>query len=207
MVKVVGIIQARMSSSRLPGKVMLDLGGKTLLERVVERVKEASSIDEIIIATSTNEEDEIIKYVANKMKVKCIRGSLENVFARFKQAIIETNADIVIRITADNPLTNPALIDLGLKELKEKDLDYLSFKKVPIGSAVEVFQSGKFLTIDETALSKHNIEHVTSYFYQNKQQFKVKFIEDYYEEDLSHISVTVDTLTDYVKMYPNFLEK
>lgn len=206
MVKVVGIIQARMSSSRLPGKVMLDLCGKTLLERVVERVKAASSVDEIIIVTSVNEEDRIIEQLACKINVKCIRGSLQHVFSRFKKAIIETEADIVVRITADNPLTNPDLIDIGIKEIKISNLDYMSFKKVPIGSSVEVFRAASFLNIDESLLNEHNIEHVTSYFYQNEQQFEVKFIENYYEEDMSHISVTVDTLTDYVKIYLEFLK-
>lgn len=207
MVKVLGIIQARMSSSRLPGKVMLDLGGKTLLERVVEKVQSASSVDEIIIATSRNEEDIIIKYIADKLNVKCTRGSLEHVFSRFKQVIIESDADIVVRITADNPLTNPDLIDYGVKMLKENDLDYLSFKNVPVGSGVEVFLAEKFLAIDETSLNEHNIEHVTSYFYQNVEDFKVKFIEDYYEKDMSHISVTIDTLEDYIKICLQFMEK
>lgn len=204
MVKVVGIIQARMSSSRLPGKVMLDLGGKTLLERVVENVKKSSSIDEIIIATSMCEEDTVIEHVAKRLDVKCIRGSLEHVFSRFKKAIIESNADIVVRVTADNPLTNANLIDVGINQLQEKSLDYVSFKNVPVGTAVEVFNANTFLLINESILNSHNIEHVTSYFYQNRTEFNIEFIEDFYEKDMSHISVTVDTLADYVKVYSYF---
>lgn len=207
MVKVVAIIQARMSSSRLPGKVMLDLGGKTLLERVIESVKKASSIDEIIIATSSNEEDNIITNLADDIGIRCVRGSLEHVFSRFKQAINESNATLVVRVTADNPLTNPDLIDIGVKQLREKDLDYVSFKKVPLGSAVEVFNADAFLGIDEALLNEHNVEHVTSYFYQNNQQFNLKFIEDHFENDMSNLSVTVDTLNDYVKIYSYFSRK
>ena len=75
------------------------------------------------------------------MLIRCVRGSLVHVFSRFKQAIIESNATLVVRVTADNPLTNPDLIDIGVKQLQENDLDYVSFKKVPLGSAVEVFNA------------------------------------------------------------------
>ena len=141
MVKVVAIIQARMSSSRLPGKVMLHLGGKTLLEQVVDRVKSATKINEIVIATSTQEEDFIIEDKAKQIGTKCVRGSLNHVFSRFKQAILESGADIVVRITADNPLTNAELIDKAVERLINENLEYVSFKNIPVGTGVEVFKA------------------------------------------------------------------
>lgn len=202
MVKVVGIIQARISSSRLPAKVMLNVVGKTLLERVIERVRLTTVLDEVYVATSKNKEDDLIEEIAKKNNVKCFRGSLENVFDRFSQVISISKADIVVRITADNPLTEPKMIDYGVTYLQKNELDYTTFKNIPIGSAVEVFTANSFSKIqNQNNLSSHNIEHVTSYYYQNPNEFSIHYIDDFYEKDLSMISVTVDTLEDYLKVY------
>lgn len=208
MVKVVGIIQARISSSRLPAKAMLNIKGKTLLERVIERVQLSSVLDEIYIATSTNIEDDLIEEIANKNNIKCYRGSLENVFERFAQVISITNADIAVRITADNPLTEPKMIDNGVKYLQENKLDYVAYKNIPVGSGVEVFTAKSFLVIkNKNNLNSHNKEHVTSYYYQNENEFKIDFIKNFYNKNLGMFSVTVDTLEDYIKVnniYKNF---
>lgn len=205
MVKVVGIIQARISSSRLPAKAMLNIEGKTLLERVIERVQLSTKLDEIYIATSKNKEDDLIEDIAKKYHIKCYRGSLNNVFDRFAQVISISNADIVVRITADNPLTEPKMIDYGVSYLRKNKLDYLSFKNIPVGSGVEVFTSESFKKIqNQDNLNSHNIEHVTSYYYQNPHLFSIKYIEDFYNKNLSTLSVTVDTLEDYIKIYNIF---
>lgn len=200
MVKVIGVIQARISSNRLPAKVMLDVMGKTLLERVVERVQNSNVLDEIYIATSLKGEDVIIENISKKIGVKCFRGSLDNVFDRFIETIQKSEADIVVRITADNPLTEPNMIDYGVKHLTHYDLDYVGYKNVPVGTAVEIFTAKSFLSIPTSKLNIHNKEHVTSYYYQNLDKYKVEFIKDFYEEDLSNISLTVDTLKDYIKI-------
>lgn len=202
MVKVVGIIQARISSSRLPAKVMLNILGKTLLERVIERVHLSTALDELYVATSDRKEDDLIEEIAKKNHVKCFRGSLENVFDRFSQVISLSNADIVVRITADNPLTEAKMIDYGVTYLQKNELDYTIFKNIPVGSGIEVFTSKSFSIIKKkNNLNSHNIEHVTSYYYQNAHEFKIDYIEDFYDKNLSTLSVTVDTLEDYIKVY------
>ena len=204
LVKVVGIIQARITSSRLPCKVMLDLCGKSLLERVIEQAKKSQVLQEVYVATSVNQEDDLIEHVAQRSMTKCYRGSLNNVFQRFREGIDISDADIVVRITADNPLTNQELIDYGVKYLLVHELDYVGFRNVPVGTAVEVFTAKSFKTIPQGMLNEHNIEHVTSYYYQNPSVFKIDFVEEYYREDLSGISLTVDTLEDYTKVFNLF---
>ncbi|MCP1143746.1 cytidylyltransferase domain-containing protein [Lysinibacillus endophyticus] len=207
MVKIVGIIQARISSTRLPAKVMLNIDGKTLLERVIERVKVSKLLHELYIATSTNSEDDLIEEIALKNNTKCYRGNLENVFERFVEVVNLSNADIVVRITADNPLTEAKLIDYGVNFIIENNFDYIGYKNTPIGSAVEIFSAKSFLEIlTQNNLSLHNKEHVTSYYYQNPHRYSVYFIEDFYKENLSDISITVDTLEDYIKVYKIYNE-
>ncbi|WP_235852087.1 cytidylyltransferase domain-containing protein [Niallia nealsonii] len=199
--KVIGVIQARITSNRLPAKAMLDLEGKTILERVVERVKLSNKIDEIWIATSNQIEDDLIESLSKKNGIACFRGSLNNVFNRFYGVLSMADADIVVRITADNPLTEPRLIDKAIFNLINSNLDYIGYKNVPKGSGVEAFTRESFIKILQSGdLTSDHKEHVTSYYYQNQDKFKVKFIEDIYTEDQALVNVSIDTIDDYVKM-------
>lgn len=201
LVKVVAIIQARMSSTRLPAKVMLDLVGKTVLERVVDRVRLAGSVDEIWIATSTNVEDDLIEVIAKEIGVSCYRGSLENVISRYYETAELTKADIIIRVTADNPLTEPSFIDAAVVKLISDDLDYVGFDNIPLGTGVEAFTMKSLAELMKIAtLTNHNQEHVTSYYYQNPKEFKIGRINDTYFDRESQTRLTVDTLEDYVFM-------
>jgi spore coat polysaccharide biosynthesis protein SpsF len=202
LVKVVGVIQARISSNRLPAKVMLDLVGKTILERVIERVKLSNKIDEIWIATSNQKEDDLVENLSKKIGINCFRGNLNNVLERFYEVINISEADIVVRITADNPMTEPRLIDKAVCCILDSDVDYVGFKNVPIGSAVEVFTRKSFMKLAEVEdLTAHNKEHVTSYYYQNPRMFRVTFLtEGLYTETQASIKVTVDTIDDFVKV-------
>ena len=109
--KIVAIIQARMSSARLPGKVMLKLGDKIVLEHVTSRVKLAKSINQVVVATSTDASDDVISQWCEENQVDCYRGSLTDVLDRYVQAATHFNADYVVRITADCPLIDPHIID------------------------------------------------------------------------------------------------
>ena len=107
----VAIIQARMSSSRLPGKVMLDIAGKPMLQHVVERAKHASLVDQVVLATTTDPSDDLLEQYCQKNGISCYRGSLPDVLDRFYQAAMQFQADVIIRLTADCPLLDPELID------------------------------------------------------------------------------------------------
>ncbi|MCH9769689.1 MAG: NTP transferase domain-containing protein, partial [Gammaproteobacteria bacterium] len=111
MVNVLGIIQARMASNRLPAKIMLDLAGKPLLARVIESVRATQCIDELIVATSDDGSDDITKAFCEQNKMPCFRGSSSNVLARFYQAAKIYQPKYIVRITADNPLTSAILLD------------------------------------------------------------------------------------------------
>jgi spore coat polysaccharide biosynthesis protein SpsF len=111
MKKVVAIIQARMSSTRLPGKVLLDLGGRPVLERMIERVKHAKRITEAVVATTTDPSDEPIVELCARLGTPCFRGSLPDVLDRYYQCALVYKADVIVRLTGDCPLIDPELID------------------------------------------------------------------------------------------------
>jgi glutamate-1-semialdehyde 2,1-aminomutase/spore coat polysaccharide biosynthesis protein SpsF len=139
---IVAIIQARMGSSRLPGKTMMDLAGKPLLDRVLTQVAGSSMLDEIIVATSTEQQDNAIEAYVNQKGFRCIRGSKENVLSRYFEATQLSHADVIVRITADCPLHSPDTIDEVVSAFIAGDYDYASNTNPytrPDGQDVEVF--------------------------------------------------------------------
>jgi spore coat polysaccharide biosynthesis protein SpsF len=162
--KVVAIIQARMSSSRLPNKVALDVFGRCLLERVVGQVRRARTVDDLVVATSSAPEDEIVEGICRRLGAACFRGSLHDVRGRFVAAGRERGADIVVRVTADNPLTEPVFIDLlvdALRREPERSYAIMAMDRIPDGSQAEAFRYRALvdtLAWDDDAYSR---EHVT----------------------------------------------
>ena len=210
--KVVCIIQARMGSTRLPGKVMLDLCGKTVLGHVIERVKKVENIDEIVIATTTKEEDILIIEEALKYGVKIFRGSEEDVLSRYYYAAKDNEADMVVRITSDCPLIDPEITQKIIDYyLKNKDsFDYVSNtleRTFPRGLDTEVF-SFKALekAFNETILQRDR-EHVTPYIWDNPNMFSLGCYKN--DVDCSYLRWTLDTKDDfeligriYLYLYP-----
>lgn len=200
--KVVAIIQARMGSTRLPGKVMMDLCGKTVLEHVITRVKQAKEIDEIVIATTTKLEDKIIATGAERLGVKVFRGSEEDVLSRYYYAAKENNADVIIRITSDCPLIDPEIIDemvYKFKNLyKDNEVDYLSNtleRTFPRGLDVEVFSYKVLAEAFINAEKKYHKEHVTPYIYENPEKFNLVGYSS--DTDYSYHRWTLDTPEDF----------
>ena len=141
------IIQARNGSTRLPKKVMADLSGKPLLEFMINRVKRAKNINDIIIATTKKKEDDEIETLANKLDVKVFRGSSDNVLLRFKNASLITDSEHIVRLTADCPLIDPDIIDHAINIYKDKNVGYLCNNyppSFPDGLDVEIFQKELF---------------------------------------------------------------
>jgi spore coat polysaccharide biosynthesis protein SpsF len=112
--KKIAIIQARMSSSRLPGKVLMDITGRPMLQRIIERTMRANTLDGIVLATTTDPSDDILEQLCHKQDIPCYRGSLPDVLDRFYQSARKFHADVIIRLTADCPLIDPDLIDLTM---------------------------------------------------------------------------------------------
>lgn len=197
--KTAAIIQARMGSTRLPGKVMKDLKGKPVLWHVIERVKQAENIDQIIIATTIHERDKIIFEKAKECGVKAYRGSEENVLARYYEASNKCNVDTVVRITSDCPLIDPHVIDEIVEYYNKNDYTLvtnagsnLNNRTYPRGLDTEVFSFEVLEKAYNKTEEKYQIEHVTPYIYENYDDIY------YYKnnQDLSNYRLTLDTKED-----------
>ena len=120
--RVVGILQARMGSSRLPGKVLINILGKPMLQLQLERLKRSSQIDKLVVATTVNNLDKPIVELCTSLKISCFRGSEEDLLDRYYQTARKHKADYIVRLTGDDPLTDPFLIDEMVKKLKKVGL-------------------------------------------------------------------------------------
>jgi len=194
--KTVAIIQTRMGSSRLPGKVLMDLGGDTMMARVVARVRAASAIDEIVIARTTGRADDAIVREARRVGATPYRGSERDVLARYLGAARETNADRVVRMTSDCPLLDPAVIDEVVAACGP-DVDYASNtqrRTYPRGLDVEVFHRDTLERIARLATSEPAREHVTAYLVERPELFEVRDVVA--TADDSDLRWTVDCWDD-----------
>ena len=205
---ILAIIQARTNSTRLPRKVFLPLQGKSVIEHIIERTKHSKFIDKIVVATTTNEtDDELVNFLQEKCLV--FRGSEDDVLQRFKHCAIEHQADIIVRLTADDPLKDPEIIDLAIEKfLQNSETDYCSNTlkpSYPEGLDVEVFSLGALLKADQEAKLPSEREHVTPYIWKNPGSFKV--INFSHTEDLSAWRWTLDKAEDqqfFEKIYALF---
>ena len=197
--KIIAIIQARMSSTRLPGKILLDLNGKPVLQNIVERIKRAKDIDEVIVATSTNKDDDIVESFLQEHNMNVFRGSLTNVLERFYHCAKQYNADIVIRFTADNALIDPDLIHEAVTLYKNKSVDYLYYKpSLPLGMGIEIFSFSALNKAYHEASNEECLEHVTPYIKNNPDKFRILRYEGCENENnYSALRFTMDTEEDY----------
>ncbi len=195
--KTVAIIQARMGSSRLPGKVMLPIGTKSMLTRVVRRVQKAQTLDQVVVATSTEPEDDRIQEECNVLIIPCYRGSEKDVLDRYYHAAKKFQADIIVRITADCPVIDPQVIDLVVMKFMQAKADYASncFQRTyPRGLDTEVFTFDALEKAWKEAKLSFQRSHVTPYIHRNPDIFKLESITD--PGDASAYRWTVDTQED-----------
>ena len=204
MVDFLCIIQARLDSSRLPAKVMMNLGGETLLKRVYETVSKSRNIDRIVIATSDQDGDNIIAQHSKKIDVTCFRGNLNNVLKRFYDASKLYNAKNIVRITADNPLMDAEVIDSLIAHYKTSGpgVDYSMFKNGVYGLSAEVFSFSALKKAFNNTDNNFDKEHVTPYIRKNCNVSNINIHSPYNRPDLS---ATIDTLEDYIRMKSFYL--
>lgn len=198
--KVVIINQARMTSTRLPGKVLKEVMGKPLLEYQIERLQRVKLADELVIATTTNASDLPIVDLCEKLDVPYYRGSEEDVLSRYYEAAWEHNADVVVRVTSDCPLIDPGVIDQVIKHYLENssEYDYVSntlIRTYPRGMDTEVFPYRVLEEIFNKAKGKADREHVTFFIYQHPELYSLTNLS--YIRDESHHRLTVDTPEDF----------
>lgn len=197
--RIVLIDQARMSSTRLPGKILKQVLDKPLLLYQIERLKRAKRLSQIVIATTVNPQDDIIANTAKEQGVSVYRGSEEDVLQRYAETAKQFQADFIVRITSDCPLIDPAIIDACIEQfLKSPQYDYISNTldlTFPRGMDVEVFTQKALQTAHEKAKRTPEREHVTPYIYQHPDIFKIGHFKN--SENLSQYRLTVDTQEDF----------
>ena len=198
--KVVTFVQARMSSRRLPGKVLAPIMGEPMLMRVLSRARRARTVDETWVLTSEDESDDPIVKLCAERGIPCFRGSLDDVLGRFVQAARVAGPDIIVRITADCPLVDPEVIDRTVDVLiSDSTVVYAATRMpeqrtFPVGIDVEVFWREALERSAAVALDRYQREHVTPWFYDGSQGDPIVHVQA--ERDLSGHRWTVDTAED-----------
>lgn len=199
--KVVAIIQARMGSTRLPGKVIKEILGKPVILWDLDRVSFSKLIDEIVVAIPYGKENDIIVDTIKEYNDKIVttRGSENDVLDRYYQAAVQTNADVVVRITSDCPLIDPAVVDNVIEQFLNDDCEYCSnslTRTYPRGLDTEVFSFKALEKAWNEATKDYEREHVTPYIIDNPDKFKLLNVAN--DIDLSHLRWTMDTKKDYM---------
>ena len=199
--RTVCIIQGRMSSSRLPGKILMEIGGKPMLAHVVERARLATLVDEVAVATTTDPSDDAVELLCAQRGYACFRGSLFDVLDRYYQAARAFKADIIVRVTADCPLIDPAVIDRTVQAYFDHQADFAAnrlpppwTRTYPIGMDTEVCSFAVLERAWKEAAQPHEREHVMPYLYEEEGRFRVVTIDA--EQDFGHLRWTVDTAED-----------
>ena len=194
---VIAIIQARMGSTRLPGKVLADVGGRSMLARVCDRAGRATLVDRVVVATTLLPGDRPIVDECNRLAVACFRGSERDVLDRYHQAATAHAADAVVRITADCPLIEPEVIDQVVRAFLKKRPDYAANtlrRTWPRGLDTEVISGPALARACREATQPHERAHVTPYVYQHPESFRVLSVTG--GNDFSDGRWTVDTSED-----------
>jgi len=195
---IVAILQARMSSSRLPGKVMKPILGMPMIGRHIERLNRCDSLDRIVVATSKDPSDDGLARYCEGLGVRVFRGSLYDVLGRFAGAAIANGAEHVVRLTADCPLADPLVIDACVWRHIETSADYTSNtlqRSYPDGLDVEVMTAAALKTMQAEATDPYEREHVTPFLYRNPERFRIAQLVQ--SARLDDRRWTVDTAEDF----------
>ena len=204
----IAIIQARMGSTRLPGKVLLDLAGEPMLARVVSRVRRARRVDEVLVATTTEAPDDALADLCAERGWLCFRGSESDVLDRYYQAARSRGAELVVRITSDCPLIDPTVIDSAIEGLELQQADYSANvvrRTYPRGLDVEAFTFAALEAAWRDDDRPESREHVTQFILRHPGRFELTNLS--YDDDHSERRWTVDTPEDFElmgKIYGHF---
>lgn len=203
------VIQARMGSTRLPGKVLLPLENRLVIDHVITRSLAAMKVDRVVVATTENSEDDKIEQWCMDNHVDCVRGNAEDVLARYVAAVKKFPCENLVRITSDCPLIDPGIIDALLSLHETMQTDYTSNvipPTFPIGFDAEVIKVSTLKLVDEMATLKSHREHVTLFVRENLARFKTANLS--YGLDYHDLRLTLDRPEDYVvlqKVFAHFV--
>jgi spore coat polysaccharide biosynthesis protein SpsF len=198
--KICATIEARMTSSRLPGKVLLDYCGKTNLQHIIERLKRSKYIDEVVVATTLNDQDNPIVELCEKIGCKYFRGSENDVLLRVLESAKSVNADIIVEITGDCPVIDWRHVDKLVEMLFSGEYDYAANiikRTFPRGFDTQVFPLSVLEEVNELTKSPVDHEHVSIYIYTHPEKYRL--INWQAEESMNHpeFEITLDTREDY----------
>jgi len=218
--KIISTIEARMGATRLPGKVLLPVLGRPALELLIERLKRARRVDEIIVATTVNKNDEPIVKLCERLGVPFYRGSEGDVLSRVLEAAKSIGGDIIVEITGDCPLIDPEIVDQCIDLFFSGEYDYVSNilkRTYPRGLVVQVFPTAILEKAASLTKDPMDHEHVSLYIYNHPEIFRLKNVYAPSELHWPELALTLDTPEDYKlikevfeRLYvknPNFLTK
>jgi len=189
-----------MRSSRLPGKVLMPIMGVPMLALMIERLKNARMIDDIVVATTDNGSEDPIAKLADEMGVGCFRGSEEDVLLRVLKAAQHFEADIIVETTGDCPLNDPAIVDkvvadyrIGGADFVSNTLDYTT----PIGTDVRVFSTESLAEIERVSQDPADREHVSLHYWENPEKYRLRNVRTEIPPEVKDLRLTVDTPEDF----------
>jgi spore coat polysaccharide biosynthesis protein SpsF len=210
--KIVATIEARMTSSRLPGKILRPILGKPTLELLIERLSRSKYIDTIVVATTVNSTDDVVEELAKKLAVGCYRGSEDDVLDRVLKAAQAYTADVIVEITGDCPLIDPTVIDQLIEIYLRDQYDYVSNtlrQTYPNGLDTQVFSRKTLEKVAELTQDPVDHEHVSLYIYEHPDQFTLFNLDSNFPKKYGKLRLTVDTIEDfevirsiYEELYP-----
>ena len=192
------IIQARIGSKRLPKKILKKLDDKTVLDYVIEQTSNSTKIERIIVATTNLKEDNVIEEFCENKKIDYFRGSVDDVLDRHYQCAKKYSFDIIVRVTSDNPIVDPEIIDLAIKKYEENKFDMVTTcnkRSYPYGISVEVFSFAVLKESWKKSKLPSEREHVILYIQNKKNNFRIFNLIN--SKDLTHINCTVDNEADF----------
>ena len=198
--RIVATIEARMSSSRLPGKVLLPVLGEPLLAHLIRRVRAVPSLSGIVLATTTNAGDDVLAQLAGDLNIGCFRGSEHDVLGRVLNAATASGADLIVELTGDNPLIDPAIIETTIRTFLANEADYVSnthVKSFPDGMDVQVFRRETLAGSADMTKDPLEREHVTLHIRRHPQLFRPIHVVAPQELHWPDLSVTLDERGDY----------
>lgn len=198
---VVAIVQGRMASSRLPGKILADLNGQPVLAWVVRRAQRAVGVDQVVVATSVSNDDDVVEAFCKEEGYACVRGNLHDVLDRYVTAARQFDAEVIVRLTGDCPFIDPAMLANNLRTFLETqpELDFAANRlpgerTIPIGLDAEFCTMTALETAWREATEPHQREHVMPFFYEHPERFNILHIK--HSPNYGHLRWTVDTPED-----------
>ncbi|PKL70354.1 MAG: spore coat biosynthesis protein F [Methanomicrobiales archaeon HGW-Methanomicrobiales-1] len=210
--KIVATIEARMTSNRLPGKILRPILGKPTLELLIERLAHVRQIDQIVVATTSNRTDDVVEELACRLGIGCYRGSEDDVLDRVIKAAQSYDADIIVEITGDCPLLDPKVIDHLIEIFLHNSYDYVSNtlkQTYPNGLDAQVFSLKTLEEVASLTLDPVDHEHVSLYIYEHPERYTLFNLESGLPEKYWDLRLTVDTIEDfglinsiYEELYP-----